>query len=155
MKRVLIATCVALACAVNLAAQTPAGQDKPQPTAGQAASADKGVTLRGCLRAGDAPDTFVLANAAPASGATGTAGAAAATAATKSVRLIGSPAGTNLKEHVGHTIEVTGMMAPQGATPSTPSATAGGAAGAAKSAASEMESLNLKNIKHVDAKCGA
>jgi hypothetical protein len=154
MKRVLIATCVGLAFAVSLAAQAPAGQEKPQPPAGQSAAADKGITLKGCLRAGDAADSFVLANAAPASATAGTSGTPAAAPA-KTVRLTGSPAGTNLKDHVGHTVEITGMMAP--AKSSTPAATppAGGAAGAGASATSDAQSLTVKTIKHVDAKCGA
>ena len=159
MKRVLIATSVALAFAVSLAAQAPASQEKPQPTAGQApaaqsSAAEKSITLKGCLRAGDTPDSFVLANAAPASATTGTSGAAApAAAAPKTVRLIGSPAGTNLKDHVGHTVEISGMIAP--AKSSTPSATSTPAPGAAGASSGASESLNVKNVKHVDAKCGA
>lgn len=155
MKRVVIATCVALACAVSLAAQTPASQDKP--AAGQPAAADKGVTLKGCLRAGDSPDTFVLANAMPASGATGTTGAAAGAATTaKTVRLTGAPAGMNLKDHVGHTVEITGMMTGQGAKSATPppSDKPAGAPGASSSAASAAQTLNVKSMKHVEAKCG-
>jgi hypothetical protein len=162
MKRILTGTCVAMACAVSLAAQTPAttpAQDQ-QPKASQpAAAADKSVTMKGCLRAGDQPDTFVLANASSgtATGTAGTSGTAAGGAAatkTQTVRLIGAPAGVSLKDHVGHTIEVTGMIAPQGAGASTAgsSSTPGAAASAS---ASDAQRLNVKTVKHVDANCGA
>ena len=164
MKRVLIAACVALACAVSLAAQTPATQDKPTATTSSQSSAGQSVTLKGCLKAGDTADSFVLANAAPASATTGTSGAAASAAA-KTVKLTGSPAGTNLKDHVGHTVEITGTMASgssmasgaakSGETAATSGKEAPGAAGAASSkAASDAQTLNIKSIKHVEAKCG-
>lgn len=167
MKRMLIATGLALTVAVSLAAQTPAtpaDRDQAPGKAAQSAAAEKSVTLKGCLRAGDQPDTFVLADAAPATAATGTTGAAtgAAAAAKQTVRLIGSPSGMNLKDHVGHTVEVTGMVVPQGAKSSTPAGTTGtpapgAATGAAPGAASAdtQQRLNIKTIKHVDAKCGA
>ena len=166
MKRILIGTCAALACAVSLAAQTPAPptpQDpaKPAPPSASSASAEKSVTLKGCLRAGDTPDSFVLANASTpteTAGTTGTPAGAPPAAAMKNqtVRLIGAPAGISLKEHVGHTIEVTGMITPQGARPSagaTPPAGATPTPGAAATGSADAR-LNVKNVKHVDAKCG-
>ena len=161
MKHTLMGTGLALTFAVGLAAQapaTPAGQD--QPKAGQSASAEKSVTVKGCLRAGDQAGTFVLANASTAMETTGTAGTAAAPAAAapaiknQTLRLIGAPAGVSLKDHVGHTVEVTGMIAPQGAKSSTPAGTSGTPAAGAGAAASDGPSLNVKSVKHVDPKCG-
>src|SRR5262249_27688929 len=60
MKRVLTATCFAMACAVGLAAQ------QPQQTAGTAGAADQSQrganprTVTGCLRAGDTAGTYML-----------------------------------------------------------------------------------------------
>jgi hypothetical protein len=162
MKRILIGTCAALACAVSLAAQTPATsppQDPPR-AAPPSTTAEKTITLKGCLRAGDQPDAFVLANASSAMETTGTtgtpAGAAAPAMKNKTVRLIGAPAGFSLKEHVGHTVEVTGMIAPQGASPSAGATPPAGATpGAAATTGSSADArLNVKNVKHVDAKCG-
>jgi hypothetical protein len=163
MKRILIGSCAALACAVSLAAQTPASppQDPPKPTAPSASSssAEKSVTLKGCLRAGEQPDAFVLANASTPTETAGTTGTTAAPAMkNQTVRLIGAPTGISLKDHVGHTVEVTGMIAPQGARPSagaTPPAGATPAPGAAATTGSADTRLNVKNVKHVDAKCGA
>ena len=150
MNRLFISTCGALAFAVGLAAQTPApaGQSPSKPD--QSAAADKSITLKGCLRAGDTPDTFVLANASPASETAGTAGTAGSAIKGKDVRLIGSPAGMNLKEHVGHIVEATGTIAPASEKSSAPSAPAGGAASAG--AAAEAR-LNVKTMKHVETKC--
>ena len=163
MNRMLSATGLAVIWAVSLGAQTPstpAGQD---PSKATSAAAEKSITLKGCLRAGDQPDAFVLANAASTSETAGTAGTTAAPAMkNQTVRLIGSPAGMNLKDHVGHTVEVSGMIVPQGAKPSTPAAapgaatSPGAATGAAPAAtANDGPRLNVKNVKHVDAKCGA
>ena len=163
MKRILIGTCTALACAVSLAAQTPATsppQDPPKAGAPSAA-AEKTITLKGCLRAGDQPDSYVLANASSSAMETaGTTGTTAGAPAMKNrtVRLIGAPAGFNLKEHVGHTVEVSGMIAPPSASPSagaTPPAGAPPTPGAAATTGSSTEPrLNVKLVKHVDAKCG-
>src|SRR5688572_8686815 len=165
MKRILIGTCAALACAVSLAAQTPATsppQDPPR-AAPPSTTAEKTITLKGCLRAGDQPDTFVLANASSAMETAGTSGTPAGAPAApamknKTVRLIGAPAGFSMKEHVGHTVEVAGMIAPQGASPSagaTPPAGATPTPGAAATTGSSADArLTVKNVKHVDAKCG-
>jgi hypothetical protein len=113
MKRVFAATCLAAAFAVGLSAQQP-----PQ-TPSQTADKDKTVTLTGCVRAGDQPGSFVLANAKPddkAPSATGTSGTTPAPDTkgleNATLRLIGAPASVNLSEHVGHTVQVTGTVAP-------------------------------------------
>lgn len=154
MKRLIISTCTAMAFAVGLAAQTPppAGQT-PAAKPDQSAAAEKTVTLKGCLKAGDTPESFVLADAAPASETAGTAGTPSAMKQT--VRLIGSPAGTNLKEHVGHMVEATGAITP-GAKSSAPAAgapPAGGAAPPAGASASDQPRLNVKSFKHLETKC--
>ena len=151
MKRLIISTCTAMAFAVGLAAQTPApaGQQPAKPD--QSAAAEKTVTLKGCLKAGDTAESFVLADAAPVSETAGTTGTSAVKGQT--VRLIGSPAGTNLKEHVGHMVEATGMIT-AGAKSSAPAATPGApAGGAASSAASDTARLNVKAFKHLETKC--
>ena len=123
MKQVIAAACMAVAGAVGLAAQQTGAQDqqkqKPSMSAGE-----KSVTVTGCLRAGDAPGTFTLANvksgmAGEKSGMAGgeksgagmdksaSAGAGKAGAGT-TLRLVGSPAGQDLTKHVGHTVQLTG-----------------------------------------------
>ena len=63
MKRVLCATCLALACAVALSAQAQQGADDQKKATPAAKQADSSVTMTGCLRAGDTPNSFVLATA--------------------------------------------------------------------------------------------
>ena len=58
MKKVFTATCFAMMCAAGLAAQTQADDQKKDPAKGE----EKTVTITGCLRAGDTPNSFVLAN---------------------------------------------------------------------------------------------
>jgi outer membrane biosynthesis protein TonB len=63
MKRVFTAACLALMCAAGLAAQTQADdQKKPADAAKVDEKVEKAVTITGCLRAGDTPNAFVLAN---------------------------------------------------------------------------------------------
>jgi hypothetical protein len=117
MRHLVIASCVAAVCSVGLAAQaqtpggstskpqspptsSPASKDQPGQRTGQ--SAEGSMVLRGCLRTGDQAGSFVLANASATSGGT---------LKNATVELVGSPAGANLKDHVGHTVEVTGMLA--------------------------------------------
>lgn len=127
MKRVLAASCFAFAGAVALAAQPPAGQE-PRTGTAPAVGQEKTVTVTGCLRAGDQPNTFVLENVKPdmpkGEKATGTTGSPALTEGS-TLRIMGAPAKLDLKAHVGHTVQLTGMIVPQGAKDQDPAGTAG------------------------------
>lgn len=61
MKRVFASTCLAIFCAAGLAAQTQA-DDQRRKASDPAKAEEKTVTITGCLRAGDTPNSFVLAN---------------------------------------------------------------------------------------------
>ena len=68
MKRVICATCLAFVCAVALSAQAQQGAaqqaaDDQKKATPAAKPADSSVTVTGCLRAGDTPNSFVLATA--------------------------------------------------------------------------------------------
>lgn len=158
MRRTL-ATSWILACAfvVSVAAQPPAqqppAQQKPaqQPTPQAKDADDRTVTLTGCLAAGEQPETFRLTDIRPAEKAAAKPGEMVGTTGLKTgdaVQLIGTDA-AKLKAHVGHTVSVTGMLAPSkegyapGAKPDTPSAKV-----------ADMR-LNVKSFKHVDATCPA
>lgn len=82
--------------------QTPA-QPVNQPT-----------TVTGCLRAGDASDTYVLTTSETQNGAT------------PSTYLLVSTGGANLRDNVGHEVQVSGVVSTQQAvstvTPATPPA---------------------------------
>jgi hypothetical protein len=173
MKRVLAATCIAALGAVGLGAQAPADEAQRKGKA-PAATEDKAVSVTGCLRAGDQPDTFVLANVkmdAPAGEkATGTTGTPAI-AQNATLRVIGAPASLDLKPHVGHTVMLTGMFVPQGdpsagpagTPPTPPSAPPAPPKGGtpptatptppAPATPSEMQRFNVKSMKHVSEKC--
>lgn len=60
MKRVFTSTCLALLCAAGLAAQTQA--DDQRRKSEPARADEKSVTIVGCLRAGETPNSFVLTN---------------------------------------------------------------------------------------------
>lgn len=61
MKRVFASTCLAIFCAAGLAAQTQA-DDQRRKSSDPAKAEEKTVTITGCLRSGDTPGSFVLAN---------------------------------------------------------------------------------------------
>ena len=115
-----------------LTAQAPAvpAQTPPAPPDGST------VTVTGCLRAGEQPDTYVLERIIWNESASGTARDPAAhhdttpqrdrpttpaTAATgqrdtpaagETLRLAGAAARVKIGDHVNHTVTVTGMLAP-------------------------------------------
>ncbi len=155
MKRVLAGTFMAATFAVGLAAQTP--QNPPstppsQPPMQERESASKNVTVTGCLKAGESADSFMLSDlkfGKPGDKAVGTSGAApAAIASATSLKLTGSPSGTKLSEHVGHTIEVTGTVSEKSA-----SAPAAPADPAARPSASATPALDVRTVKMVSATC--
>jgi hypothetical protein len=168
MKRAISCTCLAAAFAVGLSAQAPA------TSSSSTQSDSKSVTLTGCLRAGDEPGSFVLANtktadksaagAATSTAATGTTGMAGATTTTTTtvtkdldnatVKLTGSPAGVTLSDHVGHTVQITGTLAPQSAAASaTAGTTPPGEPGAASASAKAQPSLNVTAFSMVSGTC--
>lgn len=128
MKRVLTGTFLAATFAVGLSAQSPAtpqtatpqtSTPQYQPSMQEPKDAAKTVTVTGCLKAGESPETFILsdlkwsekAKSPDASVAVGTSGTTvpAAVASATTLKIIPSPA-TKLIEHVGHTVEVTGAI---------------------------------------------
>ena len=149
MTRLFTGTCLAALCAVTLSAQTPS-----QPPASAAQDTMKTVTATGCLRAGEDPNSFVLSNVkwsdkAAGSTATGTSGTAATPSpSVTSLKLVGAPAGEKLSEHIGHTVEVTGSLAPKSSSAAAPPA-GEPAAGKAKDEAS----LNVRTVKMVSSSC--
>ena len=133
--------------------QKPADKQMPSKSA-------QTVTIAGCVREGDTPNTFVLSNvdaAALTSGATGTSGAPAGSpAATTTVQLI-TTADIDLKKHVGHKVEGSG-------SPIKPEAGAAGTAGtpptsdttareADKDKSKPALKLTVKSVKHVSESC--
>jgi hypothetical protein len=82
MKKLILAV-VVVACAMTISMRSSA-QDAP-----------KEHSMTGCLRAGDAPDSYMLSDLEKGP---------------KSVGIVSSTA--NLKPHVGHKIEITGTAVP-------------------------------------------
>jgi hypothetical protein len=182
MKKTLSAMGLAIAFAVTAGAQsTPPSQTQPpdQPqTKSAMGSKDKAksLTLSGCLREGDEPNTYVLANVdmskmsdtASSSSPAGSTAAPSSQAGTSgssmdnTVKLVGS---TNLKDHVGHQIEVTGTMAKKDKAKSKATGTTGSAAGETASDTTSragergasgdknMHTLNVRSVKMVAASC--
>ena len=112
MKRTIVATCLAGACAVALSAQTPTQQQPPTSTAGTTgatttsqdttAGSQRGrggpMTVTGCLRAGDTAGTYMLTNVqgmgARRGSGTGTSGAGTSTTTAGGTSTTAGGAGT-------------------------------------------------------------
>jgi hypothetical protein len=101
--------------------------------------ANQPTTITGCLKAGEAPDTFVVAAAqAQGSGETAT------------YQIVGT-GGTNLTDHVGRQVEVTGVVRQVQELASrsrTPAAESRGTAGTGATAT--VETRTEVDIKHLE-----
>lgn len=155
MKRTLATTSWIVACAFLVSAAAQATQSPTEQAPPQAKAADeKTVTLTGCLAAGDQPDTYKLTHIGAAAKPAAKPGEMVGTTGIKTgetLQLIGSDA-AKLKQHVGHTVAVTGMLVPrkegQAAAPATPDPARPGAT----QERSDMR-LNVRSFKHVETTC--
>ena len=146
MKRLIGATCFAMACSVGVAF---AQYDKPQAPKDQDKSA-KGdtVTLTGCVADKDAKGHFMLNNASAAPSSPSSTTTPPTTTASSFI-LTG---GGDLKAHVGHKVEVTGTI-DQNAKMSKPSDTATGTSGTTPDKSANAETLKVKSVKMVAETC--
>jgi hypothetical protein len=170
MKRVLTGTFLAATFAVGLSAQSPTPSSPPStsPSSPSSPSAQSpsyepkdtakgGVTVTGCLKAGDSADSFILSDLKfsdkKAPGAVGTSGSAPAPAAIASATTLKlNPGSAKLTDHIGHMVEVTGAVGSK----SDMGAGAGAAPSASPSAgasASSGPSLDVKSVKMVSESC--
>jgi hypothetical protein len=151
MKQVLAGSFIAAAFAVSLSAQATPPQSQPMQESKDAA---KTVTVTGCLKAGDAAESFNLTDLKwsqdKAVGTAGSATPAAPPVAATSLKLIGSPS-TKLSDHVGHTVEVSGTIGDKADKAPAPGATDPAARPAP--AAGAQASLNVRNVRMIAASC--
>jgi hypothetical protein len=147
--------CIAalLACTIGVAAcskknddQTPTAQTQATSPA-QAANSPESVT--GCLRAGDAPDTFVLTTSLANDGRRPT-----------TYQLSGS-GGVNLSDHIGERVSVQGVVRAQQesttATSETPAnAKPQGTSGAptvSTTATLDLKRMDVTSVSRAEGKC--
>ena len=163
MKRAITATLFATAFAAGLSAQAPAPAQPPysppsQPPmqASKDAKDAKSVTVTGCLKAGEAADTFILSDLkwSDKDKAVGTAGSAvpAEVASATTLKVIPS-ASTKLTPHVGHTIEVTGTVSDKDKKIDSAPAAAPADPASPRPSASSGPSFEVKSLKMVSATC--
>lgn len=148
MKKVLAGSFAAALLAVGVSAQTP-----QTPPAQEAKDAAKTLTVTGCLKAGDTPESFMLSDLKwkddKAVGTSGAVTPGTPPVSATSLKLIPS-ASTKLGDHVGHTVEVTGTIGDKAdkamgsAAPTDP---------AARPSASAQTALNVRNVRMVAATC--
>jgi hypothetical protein len=148
MKKVLAGTFAAALLAVGVSAQTP-----PPTAPMQEAKDEKTLTVTGCLKSGDTPDSFLLSDLKwkddKAVGTSGAVTPGAPPVAATSLKLIPS-ATSKLSDHIGHTVEVTGTVGDKAdkamgsPAPTDP---------AARPSASAQTALNVRNLRMVAATC--
>ena len=133
MRHKAIATSLTLACclAFALAAQDPSAGTKSQ---------GKETSLTGCLEAGAKPNTYVLKNVSEQTAA-GSETKPAELGKTESEYALSAAPSVNLKAHLGHKVEVTGVISGQKQ----------GKRGASE--ATHMSHFRVKSIKEVSTDC--
>jgi hypothetical protein len=165
MKRLLTGTCLAATFAVGLAAQSPAtpqtATPQYQPSMQEPKAAAKSITVTGCLKAGDTPESFILSDlkwsdkskTSDTTGVVGTSGSTVppAVASATTLKIIPSPS-TKLIEHIGHTVEITGAVsdkdkADRDATTTTPDPAS------TRPSTASGPSVTARNVKMVSETC--
>ena len=126
---------------------TPAAAEKQAVSPEQRTAAP--MTVSGCLRAGDAADTFVLTTAQTATGEP-----------TATYQLVGLD-GVNLRDHVGRHVEVQGILnaqqqvASQSSTDRAPNAT--GTSGTTPTVSTttdlKIRRLDVQQVKAIEKEC--
>ena len=167
MKHLLAITAMSTLCAVGLAAQSTARTAQSQ----ELKNKEQIVTVTGCLRAGEEPSTFVLSSVkwrdrdktgSSTAGTTGTTRADDSPVAPVTLRLVGTPAGVRMSEHIGHTVEITGVLDDEARTrPSaTPDPVSTGTGGDQTSrtkspqpAPKSEQTLNVRSVKTLEESC--
>jgi hypothetical protein len=127
--------------------ETPAAAEKQAVSPEQRTAAP--MTVSGCLRAGDATDTFVLTTAQTATGEP-----------TATYQLVGLN-GVNIRDHVGKHVEVQGILnaqqqvASQSTTDRAPNATGTSGTTPSVSTATDLKirRLDVQQIKTVEKEC--
>jgi hypothetical protein len=119
--------------------------------------AAKSVTVTGCLKAGDAADSYTLSDLKwgskdkSAGAAVGTSGSAPAGIGSASTLKIVPSGSTKLSEHVGHQVELTGSI-DKDSSPSAGAAKPSDPA-ARPSAGASGPTFEAKSVKMVSATC--
>lgn len=170
MKRTLLLACIVAGASVaGAAAQQPAAS---QPSQSTAPRANQQITITGCVAAGQ-NNTFTL-TAAPTetqqeapTGTTATTPAGTKVTKTITYTLAGGSQ-AELKSHVGHTVQVTGVEAPPQVSTKVQEKTEGqaqaqGTSGTSASARPKVETtsqaqivarqLTVSSVKMVSEKC--
>jgi hypothetical protein len=111
MSRTLAGFAMALACAVALNAQDSKTKTKVDIKGDDA----KTVKYTGCVATGTETRSYVLANVLPVGSSTSTqVGTTGTTTTTTTTYALVPSEKVELQEHVGHKVEVTGVMIPAG-----------------------------------------
>jgi hypothetical protein len=116
MKRSFAAVIFAFACSTALAT----AQDSKTTTVTKVdGNAAKTVTYTGCVENGTETKTFILNKVVPMSRSTTTVGTTGSTTTTTTTYALVPDQKIELETHVGHKVEVTGLMIPAGDSKTT------------------------------------
>jgi hypothetical protein len=145
---------ITLSAAVVFAlAMAAAAQSATSSTQDQSRNSMQPVTLTGCLAQGSSPNTYVLTNITEVPAAKGTSGQMGMSGQMnemnehwKDKRVELMPNATmDLKEHLGHKVEVKGTLEP--ASKTAPTGTSG------TYEKTPMEQLKLTSFRHISTTC--
>jgi hypothetical protein len=159
MRRLFTAALFAAACAPVLTAQST-----QTPSSQEAAQKPPVLTVSGCLRNGEEPSTFVLTSvkwldktSAEKPSSVGTSGTDTGHSGA-TLRLVGSPSGVRMSEHVGHTVEITGTLIDEAVAAPRPKAEAAPAEQTAQPPSQQPApkseyTMNVRTIKMIGESC--
>lgn len=111
MKRSFAAVMFALGCSVALVNAQDTKTTTVTKVDGQA---PQSVTYTGCVQSGTETKTFILNKVVPVSRSTTSVGTTGSTTTTTTTYALVPDQKVELETHVGHKVEVTGMMIPAG-----------------------------------------
>ena len=112
MNRFIVALTAALACAIGVQAQEQETRTKTEIKGPQGQM----VTYTGCVQGGTEARTFVLDKVVPVSRTTEEVGTSGTVVKTETRYMLVPDEKVELVQHVGHKVEVTGMLIPAGDT---------------------------------------
>ncbi len=173
MRRTILTTCFTLMCgAALLSAQTPSQSSSTATQSSTSSSRTStetrstgSVTLTGCLQAGTEPNTFVLNHVSETGTQTGSQRSTADKNPSEMARadttysLVPNNKKIDFSKHMGHRVEVSGNLMPEGSShsgsskDSSASSSSSSSTGQMGSMDSGRMQLKVRSIRQVAATC--
>jgi len=168
MKRTLTGLCLAAAASMVMTVSAQSGTMGGSTETKETKKSDKSMTFTGCVEEGQTPGTYKLTKATTAGMSTGsgTSGSGTSTGTSGSMSSemttfeLVPASGVELKNHVGHQVQVTGTIDKKDAAGTSGSGTGTSGSGTTASGMSGQSSgmdqkLKVKSLKMISTTCSS